>query len=185
VITSRTKVVGAVAFLLVLGWWIVDREPASSASDEPRTTAAERRDRRVNRASQPVWWESVRSARQRSRARVTSEGDQRGRQSLRTTPVVATDLFGPRASDHRLVVPPKHEADHELDWDEVSPRVRVDRALVRFEAALEKAADAPTDRERDEWRDTAMAELSAVRADMVQLDGNLDRYATLQERIDD
>ena len=95
------------------------------------------------------------------------------------------DRLRPSPTRPRVVTPTHGEGAPEDDWDDVSPKERVSRALAQYEAALEKARAASSEGVRDEFRQSAMEALSAVRADMVQIDGNIDRYATLQEAIDD
>ena len=116
--------------------------------------------------------------------RPSSATSQRRLHVERTRPGFA-DLFTPHAGSPRVVQPTHGEGAPEGDWDEVTAAKRVDRALGRYQDALDAARSASNEAERDRRRELALFELSSVRADMFEVDGNLDRYVTLQEAIDD
>ena len=141
----------------------------------------------VNNRSQAgrSWQDAVRLAGAQQERPTRRRAESAQRRVRGETPATAVDLLGPPEGNRRVITPIRGEGAPEDDWDELTPEQRVDRALAGYEAALDKARAARTTGERDRWREAALGELSAVRADMVALDGGLDRYARLQEEIDD
>jgi hypothetical protein len=96
------------------------------------------------------------------------------------------DYAGSRPTENEgpVMTPTKGEGAPEDDWDDLSPRERVSRALADLDDALEHAQAAPSEAEASRWRGRAASLLSSVRADIVREEGGIERYAELEARVE-